>query len=87
MKGRESVDFARTHAFTRRGSQVQVLYCHQRKQGFTADKGSYRPFRAETLAAEYPAVDKTLAPFEAALDKLLKVHPQLDAAVRELAKM
>ena len=30
---------------------------------------------------------ETLAPFEAALDKLLKVHPQLDAAVRELAKM
>ena len=44
-------------------------------------------FDAETLAAEYPTVDKTLAPFEAALDKLLKVHPQLDAAVRELAKM
>ena len=44
-------------------------------------------FDAEVLAAEYPAVDKTLAPLDAALDKLLKVHPQLDAAVRELAKM
>ena len=44
-------------------------------------------FDAEVLASEYPTVDKTLAPFEAALDKLLKVHPQLDAAVRELAKM
>ena len=44
-------------------------------------------FDAETLAAEYPAVDKTLAQLDAALDKLLKVHPQFDAAVRELAKM
>ena len=49
----------------------------------------YLPFTldAETLASEYPAVDKTLAPLDAALDKLLKVHPQFDAAVRELAKM
>ena len=44
-------------------------------------------FDAETLAAEYPAVDKVLAPLDAVLDNLLKVHPQLDAAVRELAKM
>ena len=41
-------------------------------------------FDAETLAAEYPTVDKTLAPLDTALDKLLKVHPQLDAAVKEL---
>jgi len=49
----------------------------------------YLPFTvdAETLASEYPSVDKTLAPLDAALDKLLKVHPQFDAAVRELAKM
>jgi hypothetical protein len=49
----------------------------------------YLPFTcdAEVLAAEYPTVDKTLAPLDAALDKLLKVHPQFDAAVRELTKM
>jgi hypothetical protein len=29
-------------------------------------------------------MDKTLAPLDAALDKLLKVHPLLDAAVKEL---
>ena len=39
---------------------------------------------AETLAAEYPAVDKSLAPLDAALDKLMKVHPAFDAAVQEL---
>jgi hypothetical protein len=44
-------------------------------------------FDAEVLASEFPAVDKTLAPLDDALDKLLKAHPQLDAAVRELAKM
>ena len=44
-------------------------------------------FDAEVLAAEYPTVDKTLAPLDAALDKLLEVHPVLDTAVRELAKM
>ena len=44
-------------------------------------------FDAETLAKEYPAVEKVLAPLDAALDALLKVHPQLDAAVKELAKM
>jgi len=44
-------------------------------------------FDAETLASEYPEVEKVLAPLDAALDKLLMVHPQSDAAVRELAKM
>jgi len=39
---------------------------------------------AETLAAEYPTVDKALAPLDAALDRLLKVHPLIDAAVQEL---
>jgi hypothetical protein len=42
-------------------------------------------FDAETLAAEYPTVEKTLAPLDAALDALLKVNPQLDAVVKELA--
>ena len=53
------------------------------------DHTLYLPFTldAETLASEYPTVDKTLAPLDAALDKLLKVHPQFDAAVRELEKM
>ena len=41
-------------------------------------------FDAEVLASEYPTVDKTLAPLDAALDKLLKAHPQLDAAVKDL---
>ena len=44
-------------------------------------------FDAEMMSAEYPTVDKVLAPLDAALDALLKVHPQFDAAVRELAKM
>ena len=39
---------------------------------------------AETIAVEYPALDKALAPLDAAIDKLLKAHPALDAAVREL---
>ena len=42
---------------------------------------------AEVLAVASPAVDKTLVHLDAALDKLLKVHPQFDVAVRELAKM
>ena len=48
----------------------------------------YMPFvlDPEVLAAEYPTVDKALAPMDAALDKLLKVHPQFDAAVKELAE-
>lgn len=51
------------------------------------DNTIYLPFAldAETLAAEYPAVDKVLAPLDAALDKLLKAHPQFDAAVKDLA--
>ena len=40
---------------------------------------------AEVLAAEYPTVDKALAPLDAALDKLMKVHSVIDAAVQELA--
>jgi len=49
----------------------------------------YVPFKfdAEVMATEYPAVDKTLAPLDVALEKLLQVHPQFDAAVRELARM
>ena len=43
-------------------------------------------FDAAVLAAEYPNVDKTLAPLDAAVDTLLKVHPQFDAAVRELSE-
>jgi len=41
-------------------------------------------FDAEVLAGEYPTVDKALAPLDAAIDKLLKAHPLLDAAVQEL---
>jgi len=41
-------------------------------------------FDPEVLAAEYPTVDKTLALLDAALDRLLKAHPVLDAAVQEL---
>ena len=41
-------------------------------------------FDTETLATEYPKVEKTLAPFETALDKLMKAHPQLDAIVQDL---
>ena len=41
-------------------------------------------FDAEVLAGEYPTVDKALAPLDTAIDKLLKVHPLLDAAVQEL---
>jgi len=46
----------------------------------------YLPFvlDAEMLAEESPAVDKALAPLDAALDKLCKVNPVLDAAVKEL---
>ena len=53
------------------------------------DATLYLPFSfdAEVMAAEYPAVDKTIAPLDAALEKLLQVHPHFDAAVRELAKM
>ena len=46
------------------------------------DKGMlYLPFTVdtETLAAESPTMDKTLAPLDAALDKLLKVHLWFDA--------
>ena len=39
---------------------------------------------AEVLAAEYPTVDKALAPLDAVIDTLLKAHPVLDAAIREL---
>ncbi len=51
------------------------------------DNTIYLPFSfdAATLAAEYPTVDKALAPLDAALDKFLKAHPQIDAAVRDLA--
>jgi len=41
---------------------------------------------AEVLTKEYPTIDKTLAPLDAALDKLLKVHPVLDAAVKEMVE-
>ena len=52
-----------------------------------ADNTLFLPFvfDAEVLAAEFPTVDKPLAPLDAALDKFLKVHPQLDVAVKELA--
>lgn len=51
------------------------------------DKSLYLPFAfsGEVLAAEYPTVDKALAPLDTALDKLLKAHPLIDAAVKELA--
>ncbi|MDL2210290.1 hypothetical protein LJC26_05755 [Desulfovibrio sp. OttesenSCG-928-O18] len=51
------------------------------------DNTIYLPFSfdSETLAAEYPIVDKTLVPLEAALDKLLSVNELFDAVVRELA--
>jgi len=39
---------------------------------------------AEVLAAEYPTVDKALAPLDAVIDTLLKAHTVLDAAIREL---
>ena len=50
------------------------------------DGTTYLPFvlDAETLATEYPVVDKALAPLDAALETLLKVNPLFDAAVREL---
>ena len=61
-----------------------------RDAGMVRDKDNttYLPFSfdAETLATEYPTVDKTLAPLDAALDKLLKVHELFDAAVKDLAK-
>lgn len=49
----------------------------------------YLPFslNAEKVAAEYPSFDKCLAPLDEALDKLLKVHPHIDALVRSLFKM
>lgn len=51
------------------------------------DNTIYLPFvlDMEALAVEYPAVDKTLAPLDVALDKLLKVNTQFDAAVKDLA--
>ena len=51
------------------------------------DNTIYLPFSfdAETLAMEYPTVDKTLVPLDAALDKLLKVNELFDAAVKDLA--
>ena len=50
------------------------------------DKTLYLPFLfdTETLAAEYPVVDKSLTPLDAALDKLLQVHPEFDKAVKDL---
>jgi len=35
----------------------------------------------------HPAGRRTLAPLDDALDTFLKVHPQFDVAVRELARM
>lgn len=56
--------------------------------GFIADADNTLclPFviDAATVAAEYPALNKSLAPLDAALDKLMKAHPQLDAAVQSL---
>jgi len=51
------------------------------------DNTIYLPFSfdAETLATEFPTVDKTLVPLDAALDKLLKVNELFDAAVKDLA--
>ena len=51
------------------------------------DNTIYLPFNfdAETLATEYPTVDKTLAPLDTSLGKLLKVHELFDAAVKDLA--
>ena len=60
-----------------------------REAGMLRDEDGtvYLPFvfDAKTLAAEYPTVDKTLAPLDVALDALLKIHPQIDAAVKDLA--
>ena len=51
------------------------------------DNTVYLPFVffPETLVTEYPTVEKTLAPLDAAVDKLLQVNPLIDAAVQELA--
>ena len=47
----------------------------------------YLPFtlNAEALAAEFPDIDKALAPLDEALEKLFSVHKHFDAFVKELS--